>query len=165
MSGDGRGRDASRGLLAWRGLIEAQTKERQRALARARQLAARCEQIEALLLGERERRDGAECTRRGRGELPDFASERLDALLERAIEGAHTKLATAHDADERAHAKLRESWQQTTALDRLLERRAARARDETQRAAQEELDEIAQRRARVAAEAAEAAVAPMENLR
>jgi flagellar biosynthesis chaperone FliJ len=134
------------GLLSWQRLVDADVREKKLALARARQLASRCEQVEAALLAERARRDEEERARRGAGELPGFAGERMNALLERAIEKAGEKLAAARRGEARALDALRESWKRATALERLLERRAERERQDGLRAEQKELDEIASRR-------------------
>ena len=132
-------------LLSWRRLIDADVRERKLALARARQAVTRGEQIEALLLAERDRRDQSERERRAGGELPTFAQERMTALLERAIERAEEKVAAAKVAEGGAVARLREAWTRLTALDRLLARRREQARIETLRHEQKELDEIAGR--------------------
>ncbi len=135
------------GLASWHKLVDAQVRERKLALARARQLAARCADIEAVLLGERARRDEEERRLRAAGELPDFARERMNVLLEQTLERARDKLAAARVGEERALAGLREAWQRATAVERLLDRR--RERDATQRlqTEQKEIDEVATRRA------------------
>ena len=133
----------SDGLLSWRRVIESQVRERKLALARVRQAVARAEQMESLLRDERDRRDVAERERRARGELPTFAQERMNALLERAIERAGEKVSAARAAESAAVDSLREAWQSATAVDRLVARRDARAEIETRRIEQKELDEIA----------------------
>jgi flagellar biosynthesis chaperone FliJ len=133
------------GLLSWQHLVDAELREKKLALARARQLVSRCETVEALLLAERARRDDEERARRGAGELPDFARERTDALLEKGIEKAGEKLATARRGEARALDALREARKRAAAIERLLDRRAERERDEAQRVEQKELDEIASR--------------------
>jgi flagellar biosynthesis chaperone FliJ len=139
-------RDGSMGIESWRRLAASELRERKLALARARQLVLRAEQIEQLLLAERGRRDASERERRGRGELPDFARERMNALLERAIERAAEKSAAARRVEGDHVERLRESRQRAAALDRLVARRAAREAIETRRAEQKELDEAAARR-------------------
>jgi flagellar biosynthesis chaperone FliJ len=135
----------SEGIERWRRVVEAEVRERKLALATGRQALARAEQFEALLLAERERRDQAERERRVRGELQSFADERMNALLERAIERAAEKVAAAKAGEAAAVERLRESWQRATGLDRLLARRRARAELERRRAEQTETDESASR--------------------
>jgi flagellar biosynthesis chaperone FliJ len=134
-------------ILSWRRLVEAEVRDHKLAVARARQAVTRAEQIETLLRGERARRDDAERERRGRGEMPTFAQERMNALLERALERAAAKVAAAHADEARAVEKLRDAWQRVTVLDRLLARRAERERLHERREEQKEHDEIAGRRA------------------
>ncbi len=141
----------SAGLLGWQRLVDAEARERRIDLARARQAVARAEQIVELLLAERERRDAVEREQRGRGEIPSFAHERMNALLERAIERAREKAAAARSAEAAALERLREARQRAAALDRLLARRSARAAVEARRTEQKELDEVAGRRAFVEA--------------
>ncbi|MBL8840750.1 MAG: hypothetical protein JNL90_04380 [Planctomycetes bacterium] len=135
------------GLHSWRKLVDAQVREKKLALARARQLAGRCAEIEEALLAERARRDDEERRRREAGELPDFARERMTALLERALERAREKLAAARTGEERALAGLRESFTRATAVERLIDRRDARDEADRMRAEQKEIDEVATRRA------------------
>ena len=141
------------GLLSWQRLVDSDVRDKKLALARARQLVARCETVESLLLAERARRDDEERARRGAGELPDFARERTDALLEKGIEKAGEKLAAARKGEARALDALREARKRAAAIERLLDRRAERERGELQRAEQKELDEIASRRGAALTEA------------
>lgn len=134
------------GLQSWRRVIDAQVRERRLALARAQRQLARCAAVEETLLAERTRRDAAERERRAQGQLPGFAEERMNALLEQAIARAAANRAAARAADERALAALREVRQRQGGIDRLLERRARRDRQDAARAEQSEIDEIAGRR-------------------
>ena len=137
---------ASDGLLSWRRLVDADVRDRKLALARSRNTVARAEQIEALLVGQRDRRDVDEREARARGDLPDFARERMNVLLERAIERAGTQVSAAKKAENDAVDRLRTAFTQLEALDRLLHRRAEREASEERRLEQKELDEIAGRR-------------------
>ncbi|MSR46813.1 MAG: hypothetical protein EXS13_07100 [Planctomycetes bacterium] len=134
------------GLLSWQRMVDNDARDKKLALARARQLVMRCEQVEAALLGERTRRDQEERQLREAGDLPHFGRERLAALLERAIERAQEKVAAARLAESRTLDALRESWKRATAVERLLDRRQKRERLDALKAEQKELDEIASRR-------------------
>jgi flagellar export protein FliJ len=131
------------GLDQWRQLLESDVRDKKVALARMRLAVERAEAVEALLAGERERRDQHERERRAQGEMPDFARERLNVLLERALVRARGKVADARVAAEDAAERLRVAWRRVTLLDRLLERRRERARLEGARRDQRERDELA----------------------
>jgi len=134
------------GLAQWHRLLESKLRERKLTLARARLALERAEQIVALLIGERERRDEQERARRAAGEMPDFTRERLNLLLERAVVRAKVRVADGESAVEEAAERLREAWRRVAGIDRLIERRDERARLEAKRREQRELDELASTR-------------------
>lgn len=134
------------GLAQWHRLLESELRERKLALARARLALERAEQIVALLLGERERRDAQERARRADGQMPDFTRERLNLLLERAVVRAKVRVADGESAVEEAAERLREAWRRVAGIDRLIERRDERVRLELKRREQRELDELASTR-------------------
>lgn len=134
------------GLAQWHRLLESDLRERKLALARARLAHERAEQVAALLLGERERRDEQERARRKDGQMPDFTRERLNVLLERALVRARVKVADCHSAVEEAAERLREAWRRVAGIDRLIQRRDEREAFELRRRDQKELDELASMR-------------------
>lgn len=134
------------GLHSWQRMVDADVRERQLALARGRQLVARCMELEAALLAERGRRDEEERRCREVGELPGFARERMAVLLERAIERAGEKVAQARAGEARLLDALREAFRRASAVGRVIDRRDARELAETLKVEQRELDEIASRR-------------------
>jgi flagellar export protein FliJ len=134
------------GLAQWHRLLESDLRERKLALARARLALERAEQVAALLVGERERRDEQERARRAAGEMPDFTRERLNVLLERAVVRAKVKVADGTSAVEEAAERLREAWRRVAGIDRLIQRRDEREAFELRRRDQKELDELASTR-------------------
>ncbi len=132
-----------RGLEQWRRLLESDVRAGRIGLARARLAVERAEQVAALLTGERDRRDAHERERRLEGEMPDFARERLNVLLERAIVRARGRVADLEAAALDATERLREAWRRETVVDRLLTRRREREAAERLRKDQREHDELA----------------------
>jgi hypothetical protein len=135
------------GLPAWRRLIDSELTLRRQSLARARQVVATLEQLEAALLAERARRDKEELALRQEGDLPSFAREKTAVLLDQAILRAKDRTGSAKLAESRALDAVRGAKTRRTAIDRVLDRRRNREQFEAQRAEQKVIDEVATRRA------------------